>query len=252
MTQYATIPFHGQNLYLVEKNGEPYAAVKPVCENIGIDWSGQHAKLKAHTKRWGMEMISIPSPGGTQEMACMPLRKYPAWINSIDPAKVKPEIREKLEIYQAESDDALWQYWSRGIATNPRANQPIHRQPVPRTGNVVLTRAVERQILEMFVDGYCGSQIAKALAVSEGAVCSILHGKYQFSQNAGVPECTPELIAAVAARHFAVQQQKLDEQRNRMAQRFLAHANNAELANALDHVGRKLLDAPALPEGGAA
>ena len=60
MTQFATIPFHGQQLYLVEKNGEPYAAVKPVCENIGIDWASQFTKLKTNTARWGIVIITIP------------------------------------------------------------------------------------------------------------------------------------------------------------------------------------------------
>lgn len=65
-------------------------------------------------KSWGVAMIETPTPGGTQAMLAMPLRKLPAYLYSIDPRKVKPESREKVERYQAECDDVLWQYWSEG------------------------------------------------------------------------------------------------------------------------------------------
>jgi hypothetical protein len=31
---------------------------------------------------------------------------------TINPKKVRPELRERIELYQAESDDVLWEYWT--------------------------------------------------------------------------------------------------------------------------------------------
>ncbi|OFC62934.1 hypothetical protein BBW68_07460 [Candidatus Erwinia dacicola] len=41
---------------------------------------------------------------------------------SINANKVKPEIREKVMQYQQECDDALYDYWTKGIAINHRLN----------------------------------------------------------------------------------------------------------------------------------
>jgi hypothetical protein len=51
----------------------------------------------------------------------MPLRKLPAWLYSISPNKVSPELRDKIVRYQEECDDALWDYWTQGSATRPSA-----------------------------------------------------------------------------------------------------------------------------------
>lgn len=46
----------------------------------------------------------------------MPVRKLPAYLASINPKKVCPELRERVELYQEECDDALWNYWTKGHA----------------------------------------------------------------------------------------------------------------------------------------
>lgn len=126
MAQHELIPvsFHKDTLFLVDHEGQPYTPAKPIAENIGVAWQSQIQKLKNNSKRWGVTMIVIPSAGGPQEMVCLPLRKLPAYLLSIDPRKVKPEVRFKLEIYQEECDDALWNYWNQGYAVNPRAVDP--------------------------------------------------------------------------------------------------------------------------------
>ncbi len=50
----------------------------------------------------------------------MPVRKLPAYLSGIHPNRVNESIREKVILYQEECDDALWSYWSQGMAVNPR------------------------------------------------------------------------------------------------------------------------------------
>jgi len=104
------IKFQGDRVFLTEKDGEPYIPVKPICENIGLSWQPQHEKL-SRSKRWKAELITVMTEGGPQQMLCIPLIKLPAWLASISPEKVKPELRDKLIKYQEESDMALWNYW---------------------------------------------------------------------------------------------------------------------------------------------
>jgi hypothetical protein len=115
------VPFHGAELYVVEQDGQPYTPMKPIVEGIGVSWQGQHAKLAANGARWGIKNILIPSIGGSQATVCLPLRKLPGWLMTMEPNKVRDAIvRERVIQYQNECDDVLWQYWNEGIAINPR------------------------------------------------------------------------------------------------------------------------------------
>ncbi len=121
-TRAITVPFHGADLYVVEHESQPYTPMKPIITGMGLTWHGQHAKIKANARRWGVLELRIPSSGGLQDMLCMPLRKLPGWLSGIEAGKVKSEeARAKVAEYQNECDDVLWQYWNDGIAINPRA-----------------------------------------------------------------------------------------------------------------------------------
>src|SRR3990172_3995460 len=96
----SVIPFHQDKIYLTEHEGEPYVPLRPIIENLGIAWTNQRVKIKAALKRWGVMIIITPSPGGPQEAICIPLCKMPAFLMTIDPRKVKPAVRPKLELYQ--------------------------------------------------------------------------------------------------------------------------------------------------------
>lgn len=107
----SAVSFHSDTLYCVTLNNEPYTAMKPIIENMGLDWRTQATKIRKSKDRWGVVMMTTPSRGGQQETLCMPVRKLPAFLNTINARKVRPELRAKLELYQRESDDVLWAYW---------------------------------------------------------------------------------------------------------------------------------------------
>ena len=120
-TQISTInvPFHGASLFIVNFNGEPYTPMKPIVEGMGITWQGQLEKIKSRFPK-GVTEIVIPSAGGSQSMTCLALRKLNGWLQTINPNKVKPEIRDNVIQYQEECDDVLYDYWTKGEAANPR------------------------------------------------------------------------------------------------------------------------------------
>ncbi|EKD5790828.1 phage antirepressor Ant [Escherichia coli] len=113
------VPFHGTNLFLVSINNEPYVPMKPVVEGMGMVWAAQFVKLKQRLVK-GISEIEIPSAGGKQLMICLAFRKFAAWLSSIQPNKVRPEIRDKVIQYQEECDDVLYEYWTKGHVVNPR------------------------------------------------------------------------------------------------------------------------------------
>ncbi|AXG42234.1 MULTISPECIES: phage antirepressor N-terminal domain-containing protein [Photorhabdus] len=115
-----TVPFHGDDLYVVNYNGEPYTPMKPIVEGMGMDWTGQHAKLKQRFKSTIEEIPMVAADGKTRDMVSLPLRKLAGWLATISPNKVKVSIRDKVIQYQEECDDVLYDYWTKGIVVNPR------------------------------------------------------------------------------------------------------------------------------------
>ena len=124
------VQFHGSTIFVVTHRGEPYAPMKPIVEDMGLTWEAQARKLRDNRDRWGMINMIIPSASGNQDTLCMPVRKLPAFFASINPNKVRPELRDRIRLYQDECDNALWNYWTKGQATRrPKAPLPSVPQP---------------------------------------------------------------------------------------------------------------------------
>ena len=123
------VQFHGSTIFVVTHKGEPYAPIKPIVEDMGLDWRTQQRKITSNKNRWGMVIMTTPSASGNQDTLCMPVRKLPAFFASINPNKVRPELRDRIRLYQDECDDALWNYWTKGQATRkPKAALPAPAQ----------------------------------------------------------------------------------------------------------------------------
>ncbi len=120
----ATVDFHGKKLIIIEVDGKPYTAMKPIVEGMGLAWQVQHRKI---TKSGGYNHMVIPfqTLGGLQEMFCIPLKKLNGWLFSVNPRKVKTEIRSAVKLYQEECFTVLYDYWHKGVAFNPRAETGI-------------------------------------------------------------------------------------------------------------------------------
>lgn len=124
-----TVPFHNAELYLVEFDGQPYVPMRSIVQGMGLDWKSQFVKLKQRFATCVVE-ITMQMFGDDQARShtCLLLRKLPAWLYSIHANKVKPELRDTVIKYQEECDDVLWDYWTKGKATNPRKSTPKDRE----------------------------------------------------------------------------------------------------------------------------
>lgn len=117
MCQLSPVPFHGDTIFCINHQGQPYTPMRPIVENMGLNWASQSTKLTTNKERWSVAIIATVAQDGVErEMLSIPVRKLPAYLASINPKKVRPELRAKIELYQAESDDALWNYWMKGRA----------------------------------------------------------------------------------------------------------------------------------------
>lgn len=103
-----------------EFEGEPWVAMKPIVEGIGMAWKPQYLKLLEQKDKFGCyHMVTTNRAGLLQEMVCIPVRKFPLWLVSVNPEKVDAAIKPRLEMWQEMSGNALHDFWTRGVAVHP-------------------------------------------------------------------------------------------------------------------------------------
>lgn len=120
---------------------------------------------------------------------------------------------------------------------------PVPVAPRPqKPGKARVTRAVERQVLELFVAGYSQKEMAEAMRLSRTTVNLLIHAKYAFAPGLGHSECPPELISQVTARHMEIEAERMAREQDRVAQKFLSSGRNLDLAESLEYVGLCALD----------
>ncbi|HGN2048529.1 TPA: phage antirepressor N-terminal domain-containing protein [Proteus mirabilis] len=134
------VPFHGNNLYVVNYNGQPYVPMKPIVDGMGMDWASQFTKLKQKFKSTIAEITMVAEDGKERNMICLALRKLAGWLHTISPNKVKPEIRDKVIKYQEECDDVLYEYWTTGEVKKKHKSTVQERNPLKNAVNLLVSK----------------------------------------------------------------------------------------------------------------
>ncbi|HGW4593125.1 TPA: phage antirepressor N-terminal domain-containing protein [Proteus mirabilis] len=134
------VPFHGNNLYVVNYNGQPYVPMKPIVEGMGLTWQSQFEKIKQRFKSTITEIVIVAADGKERNMICLALRKLAGWLHTISPNKVKPEIRDKVIKYQEECDDVLYEYWTTGEVKKKHKSTVQERNPLKNAVNLLVSK----------------------------------------------------------------------------------------------------------------
>lgn len=103
----SVVDFHGDKLQAVERDGRVLAAIRPLCEALGMNMATQLRKL--HGKAWAVVvmMTTTGSDGKRYEMACLDVDSIPMWLAGIEPSKVSERVRPKLVLFQLEAHRVL-------------------------------------------------------------------------------------------------------------------------------------------------
>lgn len=181
MNAIQTVNFHNQTLITLQKDGVAYVAMKPICENIGLDWKSQFARIKRdEVLNSTMVMITtVGNDGKNREMLCLPIHYLNGWLFGVDTNRVKAQIKDKLITYKKECYQALFDYWNNGVAVNPRATKD-ERKPLVQAVNMLVTETgaiysnVWKMIHQRFdvscVDELTGEQVHQAVEYVHGLV----------------------------------------------------------------------------------
>ncbi|EFE3270411.1 phage antirepressor Ant [Escherichia coli] len=115
------VPFNGHQIITAMAAGVAYVAMKPIVENLGMSWGTQQQKLMKQLDKFNcIHMNMVAADGKLRKLLCLPLKKLNGWLFSINPEKVRADIRDKLIQYQEECFSVLHDYWTKGHVVNPR------------------------------------------------------------------------------------------------------------------------------------
>ncbi len=102
------------DIVTVEKDGQIFVPVKPICDAIGIAFQPQHIKLQEDDflAPTVTIIVTVAADGKEREMVCLPLKYTYGWLATINPGKVAPEAREAVTNYRRECYDVLYDHFS--------------------------------------------------------------------------------------------------------------------------------------------
>ncbi|MBS8646284.1 phage antirepressor Ant [Escherichia coli] len=136
------VPFNGQQIITAMAAGVAYVAMKPIVENLGMSWSTQQTKLMKQISKFNcVHMNMVAADGKLRKLLCLPLKKLNGWLFSINPEKVRDDIRDKLIQYQEECFTVLHDYWTKGKAENARKKTSVDdRTPLRDAVNMLVSK----------------------------------------------------------------------------------------------------------------
>lgn len=149
------VDFKSNQLEVVEETQS--VVIKDICDAVGLNFTPQFRKLQSDNS-YESKLIKVKTNGGMQEVFTIPLSKLNGWLFSINPNKVKPEVKQKLIEYKKECFDVLNNYFNKGYALNQ--NHPNLKKVIAglKSGMTKKDKIIER--LKRELDQYKYEQIA--------------------------------------------------------------------------------------------
>ncbi|WLS93582.1 phage antirepressor N-terminal domain-containing protein [Gilliamella apis] len=138
-TKLETIQFHNQSLIVLNHENKPYIAIKPICENIGLDWEAQRQRIKRNEilNSTACMIKVVAKDGKNREVLCLPLGYLNGWLAGIELSRVNPQIKPLLKQYQLECFDVLYNHFMPKVA-----------QQYPNTISVEQQQAIKQAVNE--------------------------------------------------------------------------------------------------------
>lgn len=157
----ARIPFHGGVILARQIDSDQIVALKPICENIGIDFEPQRKRLLRQAWAVTSIMEATGSDGKTYQMFAVNRKTLVMWLATIDASRLKNETTKSMVVaYQRECAEALDAYFSDGIAVNRHRLEAAHHD---RMSQIELLKANTGLVHPDFLEAKARIVIAREL-----------------------------------------------------------------------------------------
>lgn len=113
MTAIEKVDFNGDTILTTRRDDVVYVAIKPIVDRLGLDWrSQQHRIDRDEVLSQGKVVMTLPSPGGSQDAICLPLQFLPGFLFGIETGRIPdPYVRAAALAYKRECHDALYRHF---------------------------------------------------------------------------------------------------------------------------------------------
>ena len=124
MQQQLISKINGVDIVTVDRDGDVFVPIKPICVALGIEAAPQRDKLQKDEffNSVGTIIVSTGADGKSYDMYALPLKFIYGWLATINPGKVSGEAREAVARYRRECYDVLYEHFTgsmrRTIETN--------------------------------------------------------------------------------------------------------------------------------------
>lgn len=93
------IPFHNDTLIAHRsEDGDVFVALRPICNSMGIDFSGQLQKMKRQPWATVGELHTVGADGKTRDMTSVNRKTLTMWLATIDASRLKDEQALDAEV----------------------------------------------------------------------------------------------------------------------------------------------------------
>lgn len=148
------VPFYGDELVALQQpDGVIYVLFTRLCDNLGIDRRGQTRRVMNHsTLSKALVTLPVETEGGPQRLQCLRLDQLPLWLATLNASRVKAEIRPKLERYQDESAQVLWNAFRQQILPDSDSPEIVALQRIAEQAEAIAQLARQQIALTQRVD----------------------------------------------------------------------------------------------------
>lgn len=139
------VPFNGSAMIAQRfDDGEIYTALKPICENIGIDFNGQKQRLERTPWATMCVMHTVAADGKNRDMTAISRKTLTMWLATIDTNRLSDEqARHNVTVYQQEAAEALDKYFNEGGAI--RVSDADSDEDIMARAVLVAQKTIERK-----------------------------------------------------------------------------------------------------------
>lgn len=110
-----TVDFYGDQILAmlvpIQDQQEIYVPLRPLCEYLGLNWSGQLQRLRRDEVLGpALQFVCVThtNSAGDPNMICLPLELLPGWLFGISTSRVRDELQPKITQYRRECFKVLW------------------------------------------------------------------------------------------------------------------------------------------------
>lgn len=149
-----------------------YVSIRQMCDLLGVSYQGQIRRINddpvLSKQVKGVNITFTPSQGrggGTQLTNCLPIDYLNGWLFSINANRVKPEIRERLIVYQEKCYKVLAEAFREGRLTTEPEWDDLLSSDTPaaqayKMATAIMKMARQQLMLESQLDSHA-SQLAQ-------------------------------------------------------------------------------------------